>query len=88
MGISKRRYEGYLEALKTYAYEVNEDFVVFTNPDESHEAIIEDMFKDEEFKIGDPNEDEEYMLEELRKIRSKMPSSNCQIGSSSESKRS
>jgi len=46
LGISKRRYEGYLEALKTYAYEINEDFVVFTNPDETHGQIIEDMFKD------------------------------------------
>ena len=48
LGISKRRYEGYLEALKTYDYEINEDFVVFTNPDESHDGIIEGMFKDPE----------------------------------------
>lgn len=46
LGISKSRYEGYLEALKTYAYEVNEDFVIFTNPDESHEMIIQKMFED------------------------------------------
>lgn len=46
LGISKSRYEGYLEALRTYDYEVNEDFVVFTDPDEEHDAIIEKMFED------------------------------------------
>ena len=45
LGISKSRYEGYLEALKTYDYEINEDFVVFCHPDEDHEAIIEKMFE-------------------------------------------
>ncbi len=45
LGISKSRYEGYLEALKTYDYEINEDFVVFTRPDEKHDAIIEKMFE-------------------------------------------
>ena len=46
LGISKSRYEGYLEALRTYDYEINEDFVVFTHPDEPHDAIIEKMFED------------------------------------------
>lgn len=46
LGISKRRYEGYLEALKTYDYEVNEDYVVFTDPDIEHQEIIEKMFAD------------------------------------------
>lgn len=46
LGISKRRYEGYLEALKTYDYEMRDEFVVFTKPEESHEAIIEKMFED------------------------------------------
>jgi DNA-binding LacI/PurR family transcriptional regulator len=46
LGISKRRYEGYLEALKTYDYEINEDFVVFTDPDKRHDTIIEKMFED------------------------------------------
>jgi DNA-binding LacI/PurR family transcriptional regulator len=49
LGISKRRYEGYLEALKTYGYPVNEEHVVFTDPDVNHEEIIERMF-------GDPKE--------------------------------
>lgn len=46
LGISKRRYEGYLEALKTYDYEINENYVVFTDPDEKHDNIIEKMFAD------------------------------------------
>ena len=46
LGISKSRYEGYLEALKTYDYEVNEDFVIFTDPDETHEEIIQKLFED------------------------------------------
>jgi len=46
LGISKRRYEGYLEALKTYDYEINPDYVVFTNPDVQHGEIIERMFAD------------------------------------------
>lgn len=45
LGISKSRYEGYLEALRTYDYEINEDFVVFCHPDEKHDAIIEKMFE-------------------------------------------
>lgn len=46
LSISKRRYEGYLEALKTYDYEVNEDYAVFTDPDVEHGELIENMFKD------------------------------------------
>lgn len=46
LGISRRRYEGYLEALKTFDYEVNADFAVFTDPESSHEHIIEEMFGD------------------------------------------
>ncbi len=46
LGISKRRYEGYLEALKSYNYQISDDFVVFTDPDEDHSEIIEEMFAD------------------------------------------
>ena len=45
LGISKSRYEGYLEALKTYDYEINEDSVVFTKPDDDHGPILEKMFE-------------------------------------------
>lgn len=46
--ISRRRFEGYKEALKTYNYEINPDFSVFVNPDTPHEHIIEDMFGNEQ----------------------------------------
>ncbi|MBO3697507.1 LacI family DNA-binding transcriptional regulator [Roseivirga sp. E12] len=46
LGISKSRYEGYMEALKTYDYEINEDYVVFTKPENDHGEIIEKMFAD------------------------------------------
>lgn len=46
LGISQRRYEGYLEALRTYDFPVNDDHAVFTNPDYPSDAIIEKMFSD------------------------------------------
>lgn len=46
LGISKSRYEGYMEALKTYDYEINEDFVAFTKPEDDHGPMIEKMFAD------------------------------------------
>lgn len=46
LGISRRRYEGYLEALKTYDYVVNPMHAVFTEPEDSHHHIIEEMFGD------------------------------------------
>ena len=46
LSISKRRYQGYLEALNNYGYEVNPKHVVFTDPDVKHDEIIENMFAD------------------------------------------
>ena len=46
LGISQRRYEGYIAALKFYNYPVNEEYVIFTNPEVTHEKEIEEMFKD------------------------------------------
>ena len=31
--------------MKTYDYEINEDYVIFTNPDEGHEEIIQKLFE-------------------------------------------
>lgn len=47
LGISRRRHEGYLEALKTFDYEVKDQFAIFTDPESSHEHIIEEMFGNE-----------------------------------------
>lgn len=44
LGISQRRYEGYMAALKAFNYPLNEDYVIFTNPEVKHESEIEALF--------------------------------------------
>ena len=48
LGISHKRHEGYLEALRTYDYAVDEKHMVFTVSGQSSVPIVHEMFKDRE----------------------------------------